>query len=408
MAYIRRSLEDVFLRLNEQYPVILVTGIRQVGKTTMLLKLMEREKVQRTYISLDDINERTLAQRSPETFFQLHQPPVVIEKVQYAPEIIPYIKKMVDQNHRPGDFWLTSSPLVTVTNRVKKILAEEAAHLSLLPLSQQEIYSEISGPFVPDRQILSAKQIKLKPIKEENLFSRILQGGMPALVSGCCMNRDAFYSNFITTFEQELQEWYGVIDVEKFLGFITITAMHTGQLIDYKDIADACGISQITVKNWIRILAMMKISFFLEPYPFLSDRRMTKTSKLYFYDTGLVCYLAKYNSVKEVMAGTLNETLLETYSVSEIVKSHINTVKDLPIYHYKDRTGRKIDVVMKVNEQFSPIEIMRTNIPTTKSLHEFQMVDKLITRRGTRAVLCTAEQLDTFGEGDLIIPIFLI
>jgi predicted AAA+ superfamily ATPase len=313
MTYITRSMENVFLKLNCQYAAILITGPRQVGKTTMLQKLMQEENKGRTYISLDDLNERSLAKTDPAMFFQLHQPPIFIDEVQYAPELFPYIKMLIDKSHNPGDFWLTGSQMFKLMGGVQESLAGRVALLHMSPLSQQEIYQNVPAqPFAVNLAALVEKQKAIQPVSTPEIFERIFKGGMPALISGQYTDRSIFYSSYISTYlERDVKELSGTIDSLKFMNFITAVASRAGQIVNFKGIADDCDIDQSTAKNWLRILETLGIIFYLHPYSNNLLKRTIKTPKLYFYDTGLVCYLTKWSSSETLQNGAMNGAILE-------------------------------------------------------------------------------------------------
>lgn len=297
MEYIKRCMQDLFLKLNEQYPAVLITGPRQVGKTTMLKKLIELEGKNRHYVSLDDLNVRALAKSDQAMFFQIHQPPVFIDEVQYAPELFTYIKISVDQNQRSGDFWMSGSQLFKLMQGVQESLAGRVALLHLSPLSQQEIYKGQPGAFRLELETLQKKEAVTSAITTPQVFERIFSGGMPALVSKKYDDRSVFYSGYLSTcLERDVRELSGSIDSLKFLNFITAMAARTSQMINHKGIADDCDIDQTTAKSWLRILETLGIVFYLHPYSNNVLKRTIKTPKLYFYDTGLVCYFTKWSS----------------------------------------------------------------------------------------------------------------
>ena len=183
MAYIKRAMEDTFLRMNKEFPVILLTGPRQVGKTTMLQNLLQQENIGREYITLDDLTERELAKKDPKMFFQLHKPPVFIDEVQYAPELFPYIKIHVDQHHNPGDFWLTGSQIFKLMEGVQESLAGRICLLHMSPMSQAEINGLVSTPFYVDLESLMERSKHYAVLDTPALYERIFNGGMPALIS---------------------------------------------------------------------------------------------------------------------------------------------------------------------------------------------------------------------------------
>lgn len=410
MNYIKRSMEDTFLKINQQYAAILLTGPRQVGKTTMLEKLMSSMNLDRTYISLDDLNERNLAISDPALFFQIHQPPVFIDEVQYAPQLFPYIKILVDKNHRPGDFWLTGSQIFKLMDGVQESLAGRVALLHMAPLSQQEIYQNgVITPFTVNMDQLLEKQKHTVPVTTPELYERIFRGGMPALVSGKYTDRGVYFASYIGTYlERDVKELSGTIDSLKFMRFITAVAARSAQLINIKGIADDCDIDQSTAKNWLRILETLGIIFYLHPYTNNVLKRTIKTPKLYFYDTGLVCYLTRWSSPETVMVGAMNGALLENYVVSEILKSYQNAALEPYLYYYRDKDTKEIDLIIEGDGKLCPVEIKKTTTPDKKLTQVFNVIDKSPLKRGTGAVLCMAEKLSAFDHDNLIIPVSLI
>lgn len=407
--YIKRNMEHVFLSLNQQYPAILITGPRQVGKTTMLQELMKIEGRSRHYVSLDDLNERSLAKSDPAMFFQLHKPPVFIDEVQYAPELFTYIKMSIDQNHKAGDFWMTGSQLFKLMSGVQESLAGRVALLHLSTLSQQEIYNQPEGVFTLDFEVLYERQKRIGSVSTPQIFNRIFRGGMPALVSKRYEDRNIFYSSYINTYlERDVRDLSGSIDSLKFLRFITTVAARSSQMVNYKGISDDCDIDQITAKNWLRILETLGIIFYLHPYSNNVLKRTVKTPKLYFYDTGLVCYLTKWSSAETAMNGASSGALLENYAVSEIQKSFQNEGRESFLYYYRDKDAKEIDLIMEGDGKLYPIEIKKTATPLKKMTQNFSVIDKSSFQRGTGAVLCMAEKLSAFDSENLIIPIGLI
>ena len=409
MEYIKRFMEDVFLKLNEQYPAILITGPRQVGKTTMLQKLTELEGRNRHYVSLDDLNVRALAKSDPAMFFQIHQPPVFIDEVQYAPELFTYIKISVDQNHRPGDFWMTSSQLFKLMHGVQESLAGRVALLHLSPLSQHEIYRGQPGEFSLDLATLQKRQAAIPAATTPQIFERIFAGGMPALVSKKYDDRDFFYSSYLSTYlERDVRELSGSINSLKFLTFVTAVAARTSQMVNYKGIADDCDIDQVTAKSWLRILETLGIVFYLHPYSNNVLKRTIKTPKLYFYDTGLVCYLTKWSSAETTMNGAMNGALLENYVVSEIQKSYQNIGKESDLYYYRDKDAKEIDIVLEHDGVLNPIEIKKTSNPGTELIKVFNLLDKSSTPRSKGAVICMKPELSAIDRDNYIVPVWVI
>jgi predicted AAA+ superfamily ATPase len=409
MNYIRRSMEDVVLRLSGQYPALLITGPRQTGKTTMLQKLMAEEKRDRTYVTLDGLEERQLAKNDPAMFFQLHRPPILIDEVQYAPELFTYVKIHIDKNHNPGDFWMTGSQVFKLMRGVRESLAGRVALLRMSPLSQREICGRETVPFVLDLETLTAQQALVSPGTTPQMYERIWKGGMPALAGGQYTDRGVYYSGYLETYlNRDVRELSASIDSLKFMNFITAAAARTGGLLNVKSIADDADIDQSTAKNWLNILETLGIVFYLHPYSNNVLKRTVKAPKLYFCDTGLVCYLSKWSSPETAMSGAMNGALLENYVVSEIIKSYQNVAREPYLYYYRDRDAKEIDLIMEGDGKLYPIEIKKTANPEKRLTRVFGVIDKAPLQRGAGAVMCMAERLGAFDRENLIVPVWMI
>jgi predicted AAA+ superfamily ATPase len=409
-VYITRHMEKPVMELNEQYPVLLLTGPRQVGKTTMLEHLIEVEGKGRKKVSLDDLTLRELAKTDPKMFFQLYQPPLLIDEVQYAPELFPYIKIMVDERHQPGDFWLTGSQLFKMMEGVQESLAGRVALLHLSPLSQSEIMKRPpEPPFSLELPLLSERQNGRQMLNTPEVFQHIHQGGMPALVTGTYSNASIFYSSYIDTYmERDVRRLSNDIDSLKFLRFLRSVAARTSQQVNYKGIADDAEIDQTTAKNWLHVLEALGIIFLLEPYSNNVLKRTVSTPKLYFYDSGIVCYLTRWSSPETVMEGAMSGALLENYTVAEIIKTYQNAGQEPFLYYYRDKDAREIDLILERDGKLFPIEIKKMASPPKKLTKVFDLIDKSPLQRGTGAILCMADQLGAFDQNNLIVPISLI
>lgn len=408
--YITRHMEKPVMELNEQYPVLLLTGPRQVGKTTMLEHLIVVEGKGRKKVSLDDLTLRELAKTDPKMFFQLYQPPLLIDEVQYAPELFPYIKIMVDERHQPGDFWLTGSQLFKMMEGVQESLAGRVALLHLSPLSQSEIMKRPpEPPFSLELPLLSERQNGRQMLNTPEVFQRIHQGGMPALVTGTYSNASIFYSSYIDTYmERDVRRLSNDIDSLKFLRFLRSVAARTSQQVNYKGIADDAEIDQTTAKNWLHVLEALGIIFLLEPYSNNVLKRTVSTPKLYFYDSGIVCYLTRWSSPETAMEGAMSGALLENYTVAEIIKTYQNAGQEPFLYYYRDKDAREIDLILERDGKLFPIEIKKMASPPKKLTKVFDLIDKSPLQRGTGAILCMADQLGAFDQNNLIVPISLI
>lgn len=409
MAYINRAMEATFKRMAKEFSVVLLTGPRQVGKTTMLKRLAEAEDVNREYVTLDDITEREMAKNDPKLFLQLHKPPVFIDEVQYAPELFPYIKIYVDEHQQAGDFWLTGSQIFKLMDGVQESLAGRVCLLHMSPLSQAEACGCTSEPFTVDFERLLMRSKAVSPASIQEVFERIWRGGMPAIVSGVKKEQAAVYSSYISTYiDRDVKEIADRVDSFKFLNFVTVVAALTSQMVNYKTIADAVEISVPTVKNWLNILERLGIIFYLHPYSNNLLKRMVTKPKLYFYDSGLVANLTKWTDSETLMNGAMSGAILENFVVSEIVKSYQNAGLEPFIYYYRDKDNKEIDIVLERNGTLYPLEVKKTMMPDKRWTNVFGVLDKTSLKRGTGGILCLSDKFTAFDRDNLIIPVWEI
>ncbi|MBR5340282.1 MAG: ATP-binding protein [Lachnospiraceae bacterium] len=409
MEYISRHMEARILELSKSYSAILVTGPRQAGKTTMLRSLAEKENIGRKYVTLDDLTERDMAKNDPALFLQLHRPPVLIDEVQYAPELFTYIKIHIDEHHNPGDFWLTGSQIFRLMRGVQESLAGRVALLHMSPLSQREIISAPCVPFTADLDRLLAEQNQIQPVTTPELFARLWNGSMPGLISGQTPDRNIFYSSYLSTYvERDVRDLSGSVDALKFNRFVTAVAARCSQLLNYNALAEDADIDMPTAKAWVNILETLGIIFLLHPYSNNVLKRTIKTPKVYFYDTGLICYLTRWSSPEVAESGAMNGALLENFTVSEIMKSYQNAGLEPYLYFYRDRDAKEIDVVLEGDGKLYPLEIKKTAAPDKRLTRVFGVIDKSPLQLGTGAVLCMADHFSAFDRDNLIVPIWMI
>ena len=409
MEYISRHLENRILEISKSYAAIMLTGPRQSGKTTMLRRLAEKENAGRGYVTLDDLNERDMAKNDPKMFLQLHKPPVLIDEVQYAPELFTYIKIYIDEHHNPGDFWMTGSQIFRLMRGVQESLAGRVALLHMSPLSQREIMGVSCVPFDTDFDRLLAEKEQLPAVTAPELFERLWLGSMPGIVSGQYPDRNVFYSSYLSTYvERDVRDLSGSVDALKFTRFITAVAARASQLLNYNALAEDADIDIQTAKAWVNILETLGIIFLLHPYSNNVLKRTIKTPKVYFYDTGLVCYLTRWSSPEVAESGAMSGALLENYTVSEIMKSYRNAGREPYLYFYRDRDAKEIDVILEGDGKLCPLEIKKTATPDKRLTRVFGVIDKAPLQRGTGAVLCMADRFSAFDRENLIVPIWMI
>lgn len=407
MNYIPRSLEKVVAQVTKEYPVVLVTGPRQVGKTTMLQKLMEN--TERSYVSLDDLGERSIAKSDPELFLQLHKPPVLIDEVQYAPELFTYIKIYADTHHEPGAFWLTGSQAFKLMRGVQESLAGRVAVLSMTSLSQAEMYGGDVEPFRLELELLAERAKQRESTDVKGIYERIYRGSMPAVIGGANSNIQIFYSSYLSTYiERDVKELSEAIDSLKFLRFITAVAARSSQMLNISEIARDADINQVQAKAWLGVLETLGIIFYLHPYSNNLLKRLVKAPKLYFYDTGLVCYLTRWSSAETLENGAMNGAILENYVVSEIAKTYLCCGREPYMYYYRNKDAKEIDIVMEQDGVLNPIEIKKTANPGTELTKVFTLLDRASVPRDKGAVVCMKPELGAIDRDNYIVPVWMI
>lgn len=407
MRYIKRDIEEKIRSLNEKYACILITGPRQVGKTTVLRAIMDDS---RTYVTLDDMEERALAKRDPAMFLQLHDTPIFIDEVQYAPELFSVIKMAIDNGAAPGSFWLTGSQAFRMMELAQESLAGRVAVLHMPSLSQHEVYgSGECTPFTVDLPALKARKQTHLPADIAAIYERIWNGSMPGLVSGKYTDRDVFYSSYVQAYiDRDVTEQIQLTDKLLFRDFIRAAACRAGQMLNIHDIASDVGVSNDTAKRWLQVLEKSDIIFLLRPYSNNLLKRTVQTPKMYFFDTGLVAYFTRYSSPEILANGAINGAILENYVVAEIRKTYMNCGKECLMWYYRDKDSNEIDLVIESDGELHPLEVKRSVNPGTELIRAFAILDKGSVPRGVGAILCMRPELSAIDARHLIVPIWMI
>ena len=407
MTYIKRDLEPKILSLSKEYSAILITGPRQVGKTTILRQLMQKD---RAYVTLDDLEDRAMAQNDPALFLQLHDRPILIDEVQYAPQLFSYIKIEIDNGAEPGSFQLTGSQSFRMMELAQESLAGRVALLHMPSLSQHEIYgSGSNSPFSIDLNALKERATTHAPADMQEIYQRIWKGSMPGLISSRFSDRDVFYSSYLQTYiDRDVSELINLTDKLIFRDFIRAAACRIGQLLNIHAIAQDVGVSDDTAKRWFQVLEKSDIIFYLRPYSNNLLKRTVKTPKLYFFDTGLVAYLTKYSSPDILANGALNGAILENYVVSEVLKTYQNDAKECLLWYYRDKEMHEIDMIIESDGMLHPLEVKRSVNPGSKLIGAFDILNKGSVPKGKGALLCMRPTLSAVNSDNYIIPIWMI
>lgn len=408
MRYIERDLKSKIIDLNKEYAAILITGARQVGKSTLFETIMKEQGEEREIVTLDDLEARALAKNDPAMFLQIHDPPVMIDEVQYAPELFSYIKIAIDRGAAPGSFWLTGSQ--TLMDLAQESLAGRVAILRLPPLSQHEAYGkDDSKPFSIDLTELKKRKKTHAPASLNEIYERIWMGGMPGLISGKYTDRDIYFSSYIQTYiERDVSDMIQGIDKLLFRDFIRSAASRVGEMLNVHAIAGDVGINDDTAKRWLQVLEKSEIIMLLRPYSNNLLHRTIKTPKLYFFDTGLVAYLTKYSSPEILANGALAGHILENYVVTEIIKSYKNAAKDCLFWYYRDKDNKEVDMILESDGMLHPIEVKRSVNPGTELAGAFSVLDRATTPRGSGAIICMRPELSAVDSNNLIVPVWYI
>ena len=388
LTYITRTLETYIQKATSQFPVVLVTGARQVGKTTVLQHLSEP---QRTYVSLDDPLILSLAKSDPALFMQRFPPPVLIDEIQYAPELLPLIKMEADSRKQPGLFWLTGSQQFHLMKGVSESLAGRVGVIQLMGFSRRELLrmGRDSKPFVPvlNNPLKSWQDHEQLSLLE--FYQLIWRGSYPALSMNSEMDRNLFFSSYVQTYlHRDIRDLAKVGDEMAFLRFLRATAARSGQMLNMANLARDADISPNTAKNWISILQTSGIIYLLEPYHSNLTKRMVKTAKLYFLDTGLCSYLTEWTSPETLEAGAMSGAILETWILTELLKSYWHNGRRAPFFYYRDKDQKEIDLLIVQDGAIYPLEFKKSGSPDKKSTRHFKSLDKLKMPIGPGGVIC--------------------
>lgn len=407
--FVDRTLAATIRQVSRSFPVVLLTGPRQVGKTTLLAACTDQP---RSYVTLDDLDERELARHDPTLFLQRHAPPVTIDEVQYAPQLFSAIKIAVDRTRSPGLFWLTGSQKFHLMQGITESLAGRVAILDLLGLSQAELAGQADGarPFLPTPEwVVAARGRGGVPPTLLDLYYAIWRGGLPQMALDPNTPRDIFYSSYLQTYVQrDVRSLARVGDASAFLRFVRASAARTGQLLNLADLARDCDVDQKTAKSWLSILETSGLVYLLPPWNSNLTKRLVKTPKLYFLDTGLCAYLTSWTSHQALEAGAMSGAILETHALAEVLKGYWHNGRTATLYFYRDRDMKEVDLLIEQDDRLYPVEIKKTATPSRAAAASFSALGRLGRDLGEGAVLCLRETDIPLSAGVTAIPVWYL
>ncbi|MDR3195930.1 MAG: ATP-binding protein [Endomicrobium sp.] len=398
----KRTLKNTLLEYSNSFKVILITGARQVGKTTFLKNSAQSN---RKYVSLDDPSELLKAKTDPKGFLITYEPPVFIDEVQYAPEIFKYIKMLVDDSDNRGQIWLTGSQVFNMMQGITESLAGRVAIVNMFGFSIYERFGkgDLQKPFLPAKKNITSV---LKYKSPSETFRIICQGSFPDVIEKNPKERTAFYDSYVKTYlERDVRQIINISDEISFIKFLKAIAARTGQELNLTDIAKDVDISTNTAKSWISVLQISGLIFLLQPYFRNVVKRLIKTPKLYFMDTGLAAYLAGWTTPESLEAGISSGAFFETFAISEIIKSYNHNGLTPNLYYYRDNNKNEIDLLINQDGQFYPIEIKKTATPKEDDIKAFKAFSKM-EKVAFGNLICLADKSKPLNENATAISIW--
>lgn len=342
---VKRALEQRLHEMRGYFPVVSLTGPRQSGKTTLLKQTFSDYP----YLSLENPSNRELAIRDPENFLSQFNSGVILDEIQKAPELFSYIQEIVDQN-KERKFILSGSQNFLLSEKISQTLAGRVGILTLLPFSRQE----------------------LKGIQNFNSFEEWAFKGAYPRIYDQNIPPDIFYSSYIQTYiERDVREIKNILDLNAFTRFLKLCAGRVGQLLNLSSLANDCGIAVSTAKQWISLLEASYVVFLLQPHHKNFNKRLIKMPKLYFYDTGLLCYLLQLESAEQLKTHYAKGAVFENVMLLELLKKRLNNGQRNNLYFWRDHKGLEIDCIIEQGELLTPIEF---KAGSTKSLDFFKSI----------------------------------
>ena len=393
-----REAKKTINRINNTFRILLVTGPRQVGKTTLLSTYMPENM---NYVTLDDEVLRNQAKNNPKTFLEEHKWPLLIDEAQYAPELFPYIKIIVDKEKKRGMYWLTGSQQIKLMSNIQESLAGRVGIVKLNSLTYSEIVQYNQKKVFEPNNLCKNEYINVN-----DLFKIIFRGGMPELYDIKEMSKkDYFYSYVETYLSKDVKEQLNILDTSTFKKFMISVASRNGEQLNYSNIANEIGVSSNTVKSWLSILITSGIVYLLEPYRSSEIKRLTHLPKIYFMDTGLAAYLAGWQSARDLQLSSSAGHYLECYIIGDIIKSYNARGINPNISYYRDKEKNEIDLIFYNNNKLYPFEIKKSASPNKSMIKNFDCLKKSGKEIGIGGIICFYDDLISLDNNNLIIPV---
>ena len=404
--YITRIIKKKVLRMSNFFKAVLVTGARQVGKTTMLRHLSKN----RTYVSLDDVDILTLANEDPKLFFMRFRPPILIDEVQKAPALFPYIKIMCDESEEKGLFWLTGSEQYGMIKNISESLAGRVGIITLYPLSYQEINGFMfDAPLDLSLSGLLRRQSQAKPFDENDIFDVIWRGGMPQVQSATAEEHAAYYSSYIRTYLlRDIANIGGVTDEVRFNKFLTACAANVAGQLNINTLASIAEISAPTAKSWLMLLERLHVIRLLQPFSSNRFKRLAKTPKLYFTDTGLCAFLSKWLSRDTLLNGNAAGHYFENFVLMELIKDLDCSTQNYDLTYFRDSNKKEIDLFLEKDGCVHPLEIKLSASPDRREVKKYSLLENNDIPRGAGGIICMSPSVIPITEQDCYIPVNLL
>lgn len=405
-----RSLTKQILQFNNETKVLFFKGVNQSGKTTLFKQIASPN---RKYADLAEPAMRSIANEEPVLFLQRYAPPVLIDNIQYAPELVPVIKDYAQRHGKPGDFWLIApkEDAETIT-AIMQELGDKFACLELCGLSSAELDSRESTPFIPDMQLVAGRMQNPVSHSVVEIYERIWRGDKPAMYNEGA-DWHVFYAKLVQDIlQRDIRKFIQLNDEMKFYRFLCAAAAQTAKLLNYAVMAKETGISIPTAKQWLGILERMGLVYLLQPAAFSSVKYVVKTPKLYFTDTGLAAYLLRWNTAEALELGAMSAEFFETWVIGEVYKSFANSGQKAQLYYYRNFNGKEVELLILHNGVLYP-SVISKSAQVQKMYKRFNIIEAAFggcteVKTATVSVICLVPEFGIDKNNIMYIPAWMI